>query len=114
MIGFQTKSNMQFFTAARKGRQELCVKREGVKSDSFVLLGSISLAGWPKLQVLILQVPVGSNQSADFICGSAGQATALIPSRVGWSPAMMWFVAVFYETCNEIQLDIISNLLCNL
>jgi len=45
MIGFQTKSNMQFFTAARKGRQELCVKREGVKSDSFVLLGSISLAG---------------------------------------------------------------------
>lgn len=67
MIKFQTKSNMQFLTTACKGRQELCVKREGVKSDSFVLFSSISLASLPKLQVLILQVPVGSNQSAGFI-----------------------------------------------
>lgn len=66
MIKFQAKSNMQFLTTTRKGRQELCVKREGVKSDNFVLLSSISLASWPKLQVLILQVPVGSNQSAGF------------------------------------------------
>lgn len=66
MIKFQTKSNMQFLTTARKGRQEFCVKREGVKFDHFVLLSSISLASWPKLQVLILQVPVGSNQSAGF------------------------------------------------
>lgn len=44
MIQFQTKSNMQFLTTTCKGRQELRVKREGVKSDSIVLLSSISLA----------------------------------------------------------------------